>query len=171
MKIRASHIAILLIAIFVIFIAFLMVDTSPPGKSNEIFVTVGHNDWEVGSDQIIYGETIWGVFADYQYDEGTNRRETIRVDYCIYWGGVQMYKEHMSWENETGNYLSKSLGLNDLILKWQDSESESVFKFKHEDKYYRVAFSIPKLENGIDKYSNLTDAWENGELYQITDEW
>lgn len=164
MKIPARLLAILIIAIVAILFAYFLFDTSPPKASNESSVRKERDtSWSLSNEHNIYGKSIWSYFAEYE------NHETIKLYYCRYWGGILFNKETMSWENEMGIFSSKPLTLNDLITKWQDSAS--VFKFKYENEYYKVSFSIPTLENGDYKYNDLNEAWERGELYQIIEKW
>lgn len=157
------------IAIVAMVFVFINMVLAPPVTSNEIIITVGDNDWSLGNDPIFYGKSYWSTYSDSSHDETIQRSETIKMYYCIYWGALTVDKETMSWETATGNFSSKSLAHNDLLTRWQDSGS--VFKFKHEETYFKVTFSIPKTENGDYKYTNITQAWEKGELYQTIELW
>lgn len=163
MKVRRLHIGILIIVIFAVLFAFFVFAMSPPNTSNEILIKEGYTSWSVGNDPVFHGETIWATFADYRDDEA------IKVGYEVYWGGLKLNTDYMSWEDQNGSYSTGSLTLNELMANWQGSES--VFKFKHEEELFRVSFSIPNLENGMPKYSSLEDAWANKELYQIIEVW
>jgi len=163
MRFRAILYAISIVAIVAIFFAFLTYGLSPPNASNEIYIRKGDTNWSLDNEQTVYGKSIWANFADHEGNE------TIKIYYCKYWGSILFNKETMRWENEMGNYSSKSLNLNDLMTRWQDSAS--VFKFNFENEYYKVSFSIPKMENGDYKYNDLGKAWEKGELYQIIEKW
>ena len=170
MKSRTILYAISIIAIIALLFTFLFFVLSPPESSNQIYVRVGDTDWSVDAEPIVYGKSIWADFADYERDTTTIRPETIKLYDCIYWGAVISDKETMFWETEEqGTYASHSLTLNNLMERWQNSAS--VFKFKHEDQYFRVSFSIPKLENGNYKYNDIAEAWEEGELYQAIEKW
>ncbi|MCJ7713177.1 hypothetical protein MUO66_01785, partial [Candidatus Bathyarchaeota archaeon] len=118
--------------------------------------------WNLDTEQTTYGQSIWSNFND-------NEDKAIKLYYCTYTGGFFYSFDVMGWENESGIYSTNSLNLDDLLDRWQDSAS--VFKFNFEKEYYRVSFSIPKFEDGTDKYSDLSEAWEEGELYQIVEEW
>jgi len=169
MKSRTRFYTISIVAIVAILIAFLILFLSPLKASNETYIREGDNDWSLDNDQTVYGKTYWSIYADYMRDETIERSETIKLYYCKYWGDILINKETMTWEKDVGTYSSKSLTLNDLMIRWQDSAS--VFKFNYEDEYYKVSFTIPKLENGDYKYSDLTEAWEKGELYQTIEKW
>ena len=152
-----------------ILFAFLIYGLSPPNFPNETYIRIGTNDWNLDNDQTVYGRSTWSLFADYEGDETIRRGDTLKLYDCIYWGAILYDTDAMSWENETGSYSSTSLTLNDLMSRWQDAVS--VFKFNYGDEYCRVSFSIPKLENGANKYGDLNEAWESGELYQIIEKW
>ena len=169
MKSRTILYSISIIAIIALLFTILLSVLSPPEASNQIYIRIGDTDWKVDDDPIVNGKSIWAEFADYERDP-TNRPETIKLYDCIYWGAIISDKETMYWETEQqGTYSSNSLTLNDLVEQWQNSAS--VFKFKHQDQYFRVSFTIPKLENGDYKYSDITEAWEKGELYQTIEKW
>jgi len=161
MKLGRLHVLILVIAVFAVLFAFLVFVMSPPVAPNEVLIGEGVTNWSVGNNPIIHGETIWSNFAD------SNQGQAIKLGYENYLGGLNLNTEYMSWEDE-GSYSANSLTLNELLTRWQDSES--VFKFKYEETLFRVSFSIP-TENGTPKYADLEEAWENTELYQVVEIW
>ena len=162
MNLRFKLWAIVIITIGLILFAYLVLGVSPPQASNRLIVRKGDSNWSLSNEKRIYGKTIWSQFADYP-------EETIKLYYCRYWGGVLVDKIVISWEDETGSFSSRSLSLNDLVKRQQNSRS--IFKFGFENEYYKVSFNIPKVENGNYKYSDLSEAWDIGELYQIIEEW
>jgi hypothetical protein len=165
MKIRRLHTVFSFFAIVAVFFAFFVFGMSPPKASNETLIGIGDTTWSLDNAPIVHGETIWEKFADYPGSNTIDHGDTIKIVYCSYWGGLQYNTEYMSWEVENGVFSSNSLAFDDLMGRWQDSES--VFKFKHGEDFYEVSFSIPKLENGTYKYADLLEAWEEGELHQI----
>ena len=169
MKSRSLFYGISILAIIAVLAVFLVYGLSPPNASNEIFVVKGYTDWSLDNGRVIHGESVWASFADYEGDETIQRSETIKVYNAIYWGAILFNKAEMSWETETGSYSIESLTLNDLKNSWQDGAS--VFKYTFEEDYFRVSFSIPKLKNGEYKFSDLTEAWEEGQLYQTIEKW
>ena len=162
MNLRFKLLAMVIPTVGLILFAYLVFGVSPPQASNRLVIRQGDSDWSISNERTIYGKTVWSQFADYP-------NETIKLFYCIYWGSVLVDKKVMSWEDETGSFSSRSLSLNDLVKRAQNSES--IFKFGFENEYYKVSFSIPKLENETHKYSDLSEAWKKGELHQIIEEW
>ena len=162
MKLGRLNVLILVITVFAVLFAFFVFAISPPVAPNEVLISDGFTNWSVGNNPIIHGETIWSRFADSGQDK------TIKLGYENYLGGLNLNTEYMSWEDENGSYSSNSLTLNELLTRWQDSES--VFKFKHEERFFRISFSIP-IENGTPKYADLEEAWANEELYQVVEIW
>ena len=161
MKLRAITI-ISLIAIGAFF-SYLVFAIPLPEEPNEVIITKGLTiKWNLETEQTTYGQNIWSNFND-------NEDKAIKLYYCTYTGGFFYSFDVMGWENESGIYSTTSLNLDDLLDRWQDSAS--MFKFNFEKEYYRVSFSIPKFEDGTDKYSDLSEAWEEGELCQIVEEW
>jgi hypothetical protein len=169
MKLRTKIYAISTITIVVILFIFVIYGLSPPNFPNETYIREGNNDWNLDNGQTVHGRSTWAIFADFEGDTNISRKETIKLYDCVYWGALLYDTDAMSWENEMGDYTSRSLTLNDLMLRWQDQVS--VFKYKYGDEYYKVSFSIPKMENGTSKYIDLKDAWESGELYQTVEKW
>jgi hypothetical protein len=167
MKSRGLMYTLLMIALLVILFAFLSFGMSPPEAPNENNIGFGSTSWSLDSTPVVHGETFWGVFADYSGEEILEHSNTIKVAYEVYWGALPYDSQYMSWEVEDGTFSSKSLTLNDLTERWQDSAS--TFTFKHENDLYQVTFNIPKLEDGTSKYATLTEAWENGELHQLVE--
>lgn len=155
---------LLIIAIFVLLFLFLVFGLSPPESPSENIIRFGNTDWSLDINTRFYGKTVWSRFADYPGNLTIENANTIKVEHAIYWGAIPYDSEVMSWEVENGIYSANSLSFNDLMDRWQDSES--VFKYRHEDNFIQVTFSIPKLENGTSKYATLLEAWEEGELYQ-----
>lgn len=143
-------------------LAYLVYGTVPPKEPNELDIHNHSTNWSLDSEPIIYGKTIWSDFND-------NINDSIKVYYVTYTGGFFHNFETMSWEIEPGNFSTRSLDYNTLSDKWDNSSS--VFRFKFENDYYRVSFSIPKLENGLDKYDSLIESWEEHELHQIVEKW
>ncbi len=142
--------------------AYIVLWGSPPQASNRLVIKTGISDWSIPNERTICGKTIWSQFADYP-------NETIKLYYCIFWGSFLVDKRVMSWEDETGSFTSRSLALNDLMKRAQNSES--IFRFSFENEHFRVTFSIPNLEDETQKYPDLREAWKNGELHQIIEEW
>lgn len=169
MNSRSMIYTVSIIAVAALVVLYLTVFMSPPLSSNEEIIRIGDNDWAIDDDPIVYGKSYWSTYADYNGDETSERPESIKVYYVSYLGGLSVDKEAMLWENTDGNYLTRSLTLNDLVTHWQGSSA--VFKFNHQDDYYRIVFSIPQLENGAYKYTDITEAWNEGELYQTTEMW
>ncbi len=164
MKMQTRLLAILIIAIVAFLFAYLLFGMSPPKASNELIIRKGgDSSWSLSNEQNIYGKSIWSQFATHP------NNETIKLYHCTYQGGILVNKDTMFWEDETGSFSSKPLSLDDLMARWQDLMS--VFKFKYENEYYTVSFAIPKLENGTYKYTDLSEAWKRGELYQIIEGW
>lgn len=153
-------ISIISIIAFVSFFAYLVLGTVPPEYPNEQDIKHGWTDWSLETETAVYGKTIWSDFAD-------NVNNSIKVYHCTYYGGVFHSFDDMTWETEPEAFSSSSLNYYDLESKWNGSVS--VFKFRFEDDVYKVTFSIPKTENGLDKYSSLLEAWENEELHQIVE--
>jgi hypothetical protein len=165
MKSRGLIYTLLAIAIFAFLFLFLVFGVSPPRAPNENILRFGNTDWSLDNNPRVYGVTTWSRFADYPANATIEHSNTIKVEHTIYWGFIPYDSEAMSWEVENGNYSSRSLTFNDLMGRWQGSES--VFTFKQGDDFFQVTFSIPKLENGTSKYATLLEAWDEGELYQI----
>ena len=147
---------------FLSVLVYLVFGTTPPLEPNEQDIGHGWTNWSLDTEPIIHGKTIWSHYAD-------NRNQSIKVHYSTYWGGIFHSFESMSWEVEEGVFSTKSLDFYDLLSKWDNSVA--VFKFKYNDGFYRVSFSSPKLENGLDKYSSLLEAWEKEELHHIVEKW
>ena len=163
MKSRAIVITIISLIAIGAFFSYLVFAIPLPEEPNEVIITKSHTiKWNLETEQTTYGQSIWSNFND-------NEDKTIKLYYCTYTGGFFYSFDGMGWENESGIYSTNSLNLDDLLGRWQDSAS--MFKFNFEKEYYRVSFSIPKFEDGTDKYSDLSEAWEEGELYQIVEEW
>ena len=162
MKSRSIFYAIISIIIIVSFFGYLVFGTVPPNDPNEQNIKNGYTNWSLDTEPIIYGKTIWSDFSN-------NINDTIKVYSCTYTGGFFHSFDFMSWETEPGVFSSESLDLSDLLAKWENSTA--LFKFMFEDDFYKVSFSIPKLENGLDKYNSLEEAWEVEELYQIVEKW
>lgn len=153
-------VSIISIIATVSFFAYLIFGTVPPKAPNEQDMQHGVTNWNLDNEPVIYGKTIWADFAD-------NKNNSIKVYHCTYYGGFFHSFDAMSWETEAGVFSATSLNMYDLLAKWNDSTA--VFKFKYENDLYKVSLSIPKMENGLDKYSSLTAAWENEELHQIVE--
>ena len=162
MKLGRLHVLILVIIVFALLFALFVFVISPPVAPNEVLISEGSTNWSVDNNPIIHGETLWSKFADSGQDV------SIKLGYENYLGGLNLNTEYMSWEDENGIYSASSLTLNELSTRWQ--VSESVFKFKHEDRFFRISFSIP-IENGAPKYADLEEAWANKELYQVVEIW
>ena len=169
MKSRRLFYAILFLALIAVLFVLLIFVVPSPSASNENLIKIGYVPWSLNNNLTVHGETIWDKFADYSTSEEITNDNTIKLGYTIYWGTIPYNTEYMSWEKEDGSYSSNSLSFDDLLSRWQNSEA--VFKFKHTDDYYRVSFTIPKLENGNSRYIDLQDAWNTGELYQIIEAW
>lgn len=165
MKSRALIYTLLVIAIFTLLFIFLVFGVSPSVAPNENIIRFGNTAWSLDNNSSFHGKTVWLRFADYPGNSSMEHSNTIKIEHVIYWGIIPYDSEDMNWEVENGSYSSNSLTFNDLMGRWQDSES--IFKFKHRDDFYHVTFSIPKLENGTSKYATLLEAWEKGELYQV----
>ena len=161
MKYRiAKIITVVAVLALVLAFAYLVLGTVPPKAPNEQDIRHDWIDWSIDTEPAVYGKTIWSDFAD-------NINASIKVYHCTYYGGVFHSFETMTWETEPGTFSTSSLNYYDLEAKW--SGSASIFKFKFEDEFYKVTFSIPKTENGLDKYTSLLEAWENEELHQIVE--
>jgi hypothetical protein len=165
MKSRGLIYGLLIIAILGILFIFMVFGMSPMESPNENVIRFGYTNWSGDSDPIVYGKTVWERFSDFPGDSTIEHSYTIKVEHIIHWGIIPVDSESMSWEVENGTFSSNSLTYNDLMDRWRDSEA--VFAFKHEDALLKVSFSVPKLENGEDKYDTLLDAWEEMELLQI----
>lgn len=155
------------LGIAIVLTAYFLFGLSPPKSSNEIVIKRGaYSNWSLTvQDETVYGVTVWSEFAEYPED-------AIKLYHATYWGGVLVDKTPMSWEdNKTGDFHSEPLTLQNLTANWLDAENASIFRFRFEDNYYKVSFSIPKHSNGTSKYLTLTESWENGELYQIIEIW
>lgn len=163
MKHRKSKIiSVVTVIVFASFLAYLVLGTVPPKNPSEQDIQHGYTNWSLDTEPIIYGKTIWSDFSD-------NINNSIKVYYCTYYGGFFHSFDTMSWETEASVFSSTSLNSYDLLAKWDDSAA--VFKFKYEDDCYKVSFSIPKMENGLEKYISLVEAWEKEELHQIVEKW
>ena len=156
----AKIISIILIIATVSFFAYLIFGPTPLKAPNEQDIRHDWIDWSIDAEPAVYGKTIWADFAD-------NINNSIKVYHCTYYGGFFHSFDDMTWETEPGTFSSSSLNYYDLEAKWNGSSS--IFKFKFEDEFYKVTFSIPKTENGLDKYNSLLEAWENEELHQIVE--
>jgi hypothetical protein len=66
-------------------------------------------------------------------------------------------------------FHQKPLILSDLETRWEDTES--VFKFRYGDDFYKVSFSIPQLADGAYKYLDLEESWYYGELNVTISQW
>ncbi len=75
----------------------------------------------------------------------------------------------MTWEDEYGRFSTKPLILSDLETMWKDTES--VFKFRYDDDFYKVSFSIPQLDDESYKYLDLEESWYHGELKVTISQW
>ena len=163
MKSSAIIIAIISLIAIGAFFSYLVFAIPLPEEPNEVIITKRATiKWNLETEQTTYGKTIWGNFND-------NEEKAIKLYYCTYTGSLFHSFEVMGWENESDIYSTNSLNLDNLLDRWQDSAS--AFKFNYENEDYRISFSIPKFEDGTDKYSDLSEAWEEGELYQIVEEW
>ena len=162
---RGLTYALLAIAILAILFVFLVFGVSPAKAPSENIMRFGNTYWSLDSTPVFYGTTVWSMFADYSGNANLEHSNTIEVEHTTYWGVIPYDSEPMFWETEDGSFSSASLTFDDLMGRWEDSES--VFKFKHGEDVYQVTFSIPKLENGTNKYTTLLEAWNEGELYQI----
>lgn len=156
---------LLIIAILGLLFIFMIFGLSPLESPNENIIRFGPTTWSVDSDPVLYGKTVWERFSDFPGDPTIEHSNTIKVEYTLHWGIIPFDSEGMSWEVENGTFSSNSLTYNDLMERWRDSEA--VFIFRHEDTLFKVTFSIPKLENGENKYDTLLEAWEVMELLQI----
>jgi hypothetical protein len=167
-----SRSIIYIIAIITVLAVIAIVPTmfmSPPDHPNEGIIKMGETDWSLDTDPKVYGNTIWATYADYEgKSEDAEHGKTIKVYYNSHLGAVTFDNEIMSWKDVAGVVSTHSLTLEDMVSHLQ--VSEAVFKFSVEGENYRVSFSIPK-ENGQDKYSDLTEAWNQGELYQTVELW
>jgi hypothetical protein len=163
MAVRRLYVVISVIVVFAFLFALFIFVISPPSAPSEVLIKSGFTNWSVENEPVVHGETIWSTFADYDRDQ------TIKLGYEAYLGGLNLNTEYMSWEAQDGSYSTNSLTFDDLMNRWQDSES--VFKFKHEETFFRVSFSIPQQENGAPKYPSLEEAWANKELYQTIEIW
>lgn len=165
MKSRGLIYSLLITAILGILFIFMIFGMSPMESPNEDIIGFGPTNWSVNNDSILYGKTVWERFSDFPGDSSIEHSYTIKVEHIFHWGIIPVDSESMSWEVKNGTFSSNSLAYNDLMGRWRDSEA--VFIFEHEDTLLKVSFSIPKLENGEDKYDTLLDAWEEMELLQI----
>jgi len=156
---------LLIVAILGLLFILMIFGMSPLESPNENIIRFGLANWSADNDHILHGKTVWERFSDFSGDPTIKHSNTIKVDHIIHWGILPIDSEAMSWEVENGTFSSNSLNYNDLMERWQDSES--VFIFNHEDALYKVSFSIPKLENGANKYDTLLEAWEEMELLHI----
>ena len=170
MNSRSTLFIISIVAVVALVVIYLTMIMSPPNTSNEEIVRLGETDWSIETDPTVYGASIWATFADYSGgNEGTEHQESIKVYFVDYLGGVTVDKETMSWDDTTGTSSEKSLTLENMITHWQGSSA--IFKFNHKDDFYKVSFSVSKLENGQDKYTDITEAWNEGELLQTVEMW
>lgn len=169
MKFKAITYALLFLSILALIFAFMVFVMAPPNSPNEITVGFGNNDWGLDSEPVVHGRSIWNKFSDYRVDVSVplNHSNSIKVAYENYWGAIPYNSEYMSWEVEDGVFSSNSLIYDDLIGRWQDSEAE--FKFSYGDNFFQITYSIPKLEDGTNKYATLLDAWDKGDLFQIVE--
>ena len=167
MKSRGLIYTLLVIAIFTLLFLFLVFGMSPPDSPNENIIKSGNTDWSLASNPRFYGRTVWSRFADYFANSTVQNTDTIKVEQAIYWGAIPFDSEAMSWEVKNGSYSVNSLTFDDLMGRWQNSES--IFVFKQGDNLFKVIFTIPKLQDGTSKYSTLLEAWEEGELYQVVE--
>lgn len=146
----------------IVFLVYLVYGIVPPINPSDQDITHGYYDWSLDTEPIIYGKTIWSDFSD-------NVNHSIKVYYCIYTGGYFHEFNAMYWEVDPGNYSSASLNYFNLLDKWDGSTA--AFRYKYNEEFFRVSFSIPKLENGLDKYDSLKEAWNEEELHQIVEKW
>ena len=167
-----SRSIIYIIGIIAIIAVLAIVPTmfmSPADNPDELIIKIGETDWSLDTDPKVYGTTIWSAFADYEGEtEAAEQGKTIKLHYNSHVGAVTLNKEIMSWEDMGGDVTTHSLTLEDMISHMQGSEA--VFKFSVEGENYKVTFSIPE-ENGQNKYSDITEAWNEGELYQTVELW
>jgi hypothetical protein len=162
---RGLTYGLLAIAILAILFVFLIFGISPSKAPSENIIRFGNTYWSLDNTPVFHGTTVWSIFADYPGNTALEHSNTIEIEHTTYWGVIPYDSEPMLWETKDGSFLSASLTFDDLMGRWQDSES--VFKFRHEEDFYQVTFGIPKLENGANKYTTLLEAWNEGELYQI----
>ena len=167
MKSRALIYTLLMIAIFALLFLFLVFGMSPPDTQNETIIRSGNTDWSLDNNPKFYGRTVWARFSDYVANSTLQNTDTIKVENAMFLGSILYDTEAMSWEVENGSYSFNSLTFDDLMGRWQNSES--IFILKQGDNLFKVTFTIPKLQDGTSKYSSLLEAWEEGELYQIVE--
>ena len=164
MKSRGLIYAVAVLAIFALVFLVLAFGVSPAAAPNENIITFGNTEWSLDTNPRFYGKTVWARFSDYSGNSTIEHLNTIKVEHEVYFGAIPYDSEHMNWEVSDGSYSSNSLTFDDLMGHWQGSES--IFTFKHGDDLLKVTFSIPKLDDGTNKYTTLLEAWEEGELYQ-----
>ena len=142
-------VAILLVSVIVISVA----GSSEP--ANAFVISNGNRfDWGLVTEQTVYGQVYWSEFRDYP------NNDTIKIYIKSYIGPIWFDSHEMKWEDEYGRFSSKPLILSDLEKRWKDTES--VFKFRYDDDFYKVSFSIPRLNNGTYKYLDLEESWYHG---------
>lgn len=155
--------AVSTLIILIILVAYILFWLSPPKSPNELVIKKGpYSNWSLTiQGDTVYGVTVWSEFAEYPSED------TIKLYHAIYLGGVLIDKKPMSWEdNKTGHFNSKPLTLQNLTANWIEAENASIFKFRFENNYYKVSFSIPKHS-----FETLAESWENEELYQTIETW
>jgi hypothetical protein len=172
---RSSIIALGIIAIAIIIVAFFGLVVGPPTFSNETLVRRGpiSSSWSVKiNETTITGSALWTKFA--YYDD-----ESIELDQSIYWGALLYNENGMSWVDQ-GHLQEKALTLSNLTDRWQyngvaapvtQQNGSAVFQFAVGNYYLNATFSLPKAEGSGYKYSSLDEAWESGELYLTVAEW
>lgn len=150
---------------FIIIVSVIAISVvGSPKPSNALVISEGlRYDWELLNEQSIYGQISWSEFGGYR------ENDPIKIYYKSYVGPIWFSSNEMTWEDEYGRFSSKPLILSDLETRWKDTES--VFKFRYDDDFYKVSFSIPLLNNGTYKYLDLEESWENGELYVTINSW
>jgi hypothetical protein len=173
---RSTIIALGIIAIAIIIIAFLGLVMGPPTFSNETLVRKGpiSSNWSVRINETTFtGAALWTKFAYYE-------DESIELDQSIYWGALLYNENGMGWVDDQGQLQDKALTLNNLTDRWQyngvqvnatQPNGSAAFKFALDNYYLKATFSLPKAEDGSYKYSSLDDAWAAGELYLTVIEW
>jgi hypothetical protein len=157
---KKSWIIILAAILIATYIAFIVQPIH--GESNELLITYGISNW-ILSD-VFNGEIVWSDFAEY------SQVKTIKIYKTNYWWIFLFNAEAMAWEKE-GVFSYSPLNLEDILS--HEHNSESIFRFRYQNEYFKVVFSIPKYENGTYKYPNFEETWlaEQPEINFLIEIW
>ncbi len=172
---RSIIIALGVLAIVIIALAYSIFVLSPPVFPNEILLRKGpvQSDWSAEvNDATVRGSIIW---SNYVYYPG----ESIMLYRSVYLGAIPFTEEGLSWINDQGNLEEKTLTLDNLTARWQYEETlvpisqqngSSTFKYVSGEYNLRAVFTIPRDGDSY-RYQSLDKAWEAGELRLTISEW